>query len=267
MENLKILFSPSESKLIETSNTEAFPSLKEFLANSPNRSLEKTLQSYIDFLQQASEGDIKKAFGTKRINPIELALCQNILHSPTIPAIQRYRGVAFKALDFIRLTREAQDFINNYVWIFSNLLGVIRADTPIPYYKLKQGEGFLDFKTQNFYKEMQCSLEEFCRDCVLLDLRAEFYQKCFIPHTHRLYIQPIFRKNNKNISHYAKYYRGIFLRYLAQNTTALLKKDYEAFFTHSVIEGIKLQNIQKRESKVSLIYEVFNPPSSNPKDL
>lgn len=259
MHSLKVLFSPSELKVIETSRDLHLPTLREHLLKHSHTHLEEFLQKYETFLQNASEGQIQKLFGTKKISPQELSLCQNILDAPTLPAIQRYSGVAFKALDFSSLNEIAQEFINTQVFIFSNLLGVIRADTPIPYYKLKQGEGFFDFETQKFYQSLQKQLVSLCKNSILLDLRAGFYQKCFIPKDN-FTIEPIFKKGTKTLSHYSKHYRGLLLRTLAQNSSTLSNSsNLNSFFSTLYIEGLELENItqEKNTQKTLLHYQIL----------
>jgi hypothetical protein len=53
--------------------------------------------------------------------------------TPLLPALARYRGVAFGALDAASLPAEAWA----RTWILSNLRGLVRGDEPVPPYKLK----------------------------------------------------------------------------------------------------------------------------------
>ena len=54
---------------------------------------------------------------------------------PLLPALARYTGVAFQALDAASLPPEAW----MQVFILSNLRGLVRGDEPLPPYKLKPG--------------------------------------------------------------------------------------------------------------------------------
>jgi cytoplasmic iron level regulating protein YaaA (DUF328/UPF0246 family) len=54
---------------------------------------------------------------------------------PLLPALARYTGVAFQALDPATLPQEAW----LQVFILSNLRGLVRGDEPVPPYKLKLG--------------------------------------------------------------------------------------------------------------------------------
>lgn len=54
---------------------------------------------------------------------------------PLLPALERYQGVAFEALDAASLNRE----VWKQVFVLSNLRGLVRGDEPVPPYKLKLG--------------------------------------------------------------------------------------------------------------------------------
>lgn len=62
-----------------------------------------------------------------------------ILTSPTMPAIERYTGVLYDALDVGSLSTRDRKRLSKQVLIFSGLWGVLRPDDLIPDYKLKMG--------------------------------------------------------------------------------------------------------------------------------
>ena len=250
------LFSPSEKKHLhhpkETLNTTRF--YDNFLAQN----LQEVLEKYASYLQTSNDYAIQKLFGTKHIPLEELALAQNILNSPIVDSILRYSGVAYKALDFLALNTKEQNYLKQRVLIFSNLFGILRAEDKIPYYDLKQGEGFLDFDTKNFYKQNRANFLNFLnKEKEILDLRAGFYQKCLELSQDFIIYEPIFLKNSKVVSHYAKHYRGILLKECAKSQLQSLNdlKNLE-------IQGLKLLNIDtktiKNIQKNFLTYEVKN---------
>ena len=117
---------------------------------------------------------------------------------------------------------------------------------------------FLDFDTKNFYKQNRADFLNFLnKEKEILDLRAGFYQKCLeLPQDFIIY-EPIFLKNSKVVSHYAKHYRGILLKECAKSQLQSLNdlKNLE-------IQGLKLLNIDtktiKNIQKNFLTYEVKN---------
>lgn len=256
------LFSPSEKKHLhhtsQTPNKAGFYQnfLAQNLAQNVAQNLKEVLEQYTNYLKTSEDSALQKLFGVKHINLEELALAQNLFESPLVDSILRYSGVAYGALDFESLPQKAQNYLKERVLIFSNLFGILRADDKIPYYDLKQGEGFLDFDTKKFYHKNQESFLEFLKsDKEVLDLRAGFYQKCLELPAEFLIYEPLFIKNGKVVSHYAKHYRGILLRECAKNALTSLK-DLESL----EIEGLKLleiaQKTHKKNHKILLTYEV-----------
>jgi len=78
---------------------------------------------------------LKKAFDVKdlaldKARSEALALARKV---PQLPALSRYTGVAFQALDAASLPPE----VWSQVFILSNLRGLVRGDDPLPPYKLK----------------------------------------------------------------------------------------------------------------------------------
>lgn len=82
---------------------------------------------------------LKKAFEVKdlaldRARTEALALA-SLRSAPLLPALARYTGVAFQALEAATLPPEAW----TRVFILSSLRGLVRGDDPVPPYKLKLG--------------------------------------------------------------------------------------------------------------------------------
>ncbi|MBD5164499.1 YaaA family protein [Helicobacter sp.] len=272
-----ILFSPSEKKCLTHQKEQRIknqPFYQDFICDI---GLKETLKAYKELLQSGKESEIKRVFGVKNIDLDEIACAQNLMQSPLLPAVLRYIGVAFSALDFEYLPKDAQEYLNRHLLIFSNLLGLLRAKDKIPYYDLKQGEGFqwggVQFDTKSFYAKNSDKIWEYLikqnknpKDSLeILDLRAGFYQKCFLldkipPHLdsyHLVIYQPNFIKNGKVVSHYAKHYRGALLRACAKEKLANL-----ADLKNLHLEGLELESLQVSLSKkiqyVVLTYAIKN---------
>ncbi|MCI5969407.1 YaaA family protein [Helicobacter sp.] len=248
-----ILFSPSEKKCFTHKN--AIPSTntyfyKDFIC----KNLQEILESYTQYLQHASDAQLQKLFGAKTISLNALSLAQNLFNSPLLDSIKRYDGVAFNALDYENLDKNAQDYLAQNLLIFSNLFGVLKTTDKIPYYDLKQGEGFsfksLNFTTKQFYADNFANICKFlettkAESLEFLDLRASFYQKCFplhkipnsLSHKNAHILTPNFIKNGKIVSHYAKFYRGILLQTCAKKGVSSLEK-----LLHTEITGLTLRD-------------------------
>ncbi|WP_305862693.1 peroxide stress protein YaaA [Helicobacter cholecystus] len=199
---MKVLFSPSEGKI--------FPTLE----GKMSEKISKIYKSYFDFTQSATERELGKMMGYSKLRDITQALGV-ITSSPKLSsAIELYNGVAYDALAYHTLKEEERAWINRHTLIFSNLFGAVGAEELLPFYKLKQGEGFSAFSSKEVYKACERELDEVLNEEFVLDLRAEFYKKLYMPKVHHFSME--FYKNGKKVSHFGKYYRGIVLRELAK---------------------------------------------------
>ena len=216
---MKILFSPSETKIAggdEISfdkNSFIFPQLFE-------KRME-IVKQYNDFITSASKDELIKLFGTKKEDVLE-QYSKDLFTTPTMKVIQRYDGVAFDYLDYPKLNTNEKAYIDENVLIFSNLFGVLKAgDNGLPDYKLKQGETFSNLKIEKFYK-----IEK--------------------PYTTMKFI-----KDGKVVSHWAKAYRGIILKLIAQNNIKTIDE-----LMNMEIQNLKIEEIKKQKQKTEIVYSI-----------
>jgi len=243
---MKILFAPSETKTEGGSNP---PILNKHFELYHDKK-ESVLKLYQDFLNTASYAQLEKLFGIKKEQEILKYQKIDIYHDNTMPAILRYTGVAYDYLDYPTLDKDAQNFLDNSLIIFSNLLGAIKASESIPNYKLKQGEKIDDFAIEKFYKkESSLELDTYLKDELIIDLRAGFYDKFYLPN--KPYITMKFIKDGKVVSHWAKAYRGKVVRELAKQ-----QPQNEAAFSEIVFEGLAIQEITQKKNKKEYVYTI-----------
>lgn len=244
---MKILFSPSETKIdggegdFLNKNSFIFPELY-------SKRLE-ILNSYNDFLKTASKEQLEKLFGTKKEDILN-KYRQDIFSQNTKKAIERYTGVAYDYLNYSNLNENEKKYIDENTLIFSNLFGVLKASDEIPDYKLKQGESFLGLKLEKFYNEnFSLKLDEFFESEDILDLRAGFYEKFYT--IKKPYYTMKFIKDGKVVSHFAKAYRGIILRLVAQNNIKSIDE-----LMNMEIENLSIEEIKKQKLKTEIIYNI-----------
>lgn len=175
----------------------------------------QALTHYENFIKSSDDEALKELFGVK--NPKEFnKFKQDLKEAPTNRAIELYSGVSYQFLDFKNLDKQSQNYILENTLIFSNLFGVVRANDTLPFYKFKQGAKIGNFAIEKFYKEhFSSALDEFLKDENIIDLRAGFYDKFYTPK--KSFSTYKFIKNGKIVSHFAKAYRGVLLKILAQN--------------------------------------------------
>jgi cytoplasmic iron level regulating protein YaaA (DUF328/UPF0246 family) len=94
--------------------------------------------------------------------------------SPTVPAIERYTGVLYDALDAGTLSAAARRFAADHLLIHSALFGLIGADDPIPAYRLSYDSKLPDLPLKKLWRErISAVLAE--ADDVIIDLRSSGY--------------------------------------------------------------------------------------------
>jgi len=244
---VKILFSPSETK--RSGGEEAEWSLDSLLFGS-NDSRKFIVEKYEQFLQNAKIEELSKLFGIKNLDDVKKTK-ELYFQKMMMPAIRRYDGVAYDYLDIATLDSHSLKYIEKNVTIFSNLYGSIGAFDPIPEYRLKQGETFEKLKIEQIYRDFFSSkLEALFEGEDILDLRAGFYEKFYKPS--RDYLSMKFVKNGKVVSHFAKAFRGKFLREMAQNSIGTKKELMEHNF-----EGLQLIEIKKIAKKEEYLFEII----------
>lgn len=245
---MKILFSPSETKIAGGEET-SFDK-KSFIFPELYEKRMEIVKQYNEFILNAPKEELIKLFGTKKEDVLE-QYSKNLFKSSTMKVIQRYDGVAFDYLEYSKLLKNEQDFIDENVIIFSNLFGALKAgDKGLPDYKLKQGETFNGLKIEKFYNDNFSNvLDEYLKDEDIIDLRAGFYEKFY--KIEKPYTTMKFIKDGKVVSHWAKAYRGIILKLLAQNNIKTIDE-----LMNMQIENLKIEEIKKQKLKTEIVYSI-----------
>lgn len=231
-----ILFSPSEEKL-KSENHCKIEEIKEFFLNLNMNNFfikssfrKEIIEKYINNFD-----NLEEIFGVKDTKSI-LNNFSKTLHK----AIDLYQGVSYKELDYESLSKEAKAYIDNNLIIFSNLFGPILASDKIPFYKLKQGVKLNKInQAKEYLKDTTIALDEKIKEFVI-DLRADIYKDYYriqIPHA-----TFVFMKNNKQLSHSSKVYRGRVLRLLAQNNITNIKE-----LSNMILDNFNVINIENKD--------------------
>lgn len=80
-----------------------------------------------------------RALGLSQRQEHEIARNAALYESPTLPALSRYTGVLYDALDPGSLSRTERARAGHRLAVASALFGLVRADDPIPAYRLSAG--------------------------------------------------------------------------------------------------------------------------------
>ncbi len=243
---LYTLFSPSEGKRVGGDMpTEESDILFGYTARR------EILTAYNTIVNSGEMAALKALFGIKKESDITPYI-EDLFTAPKMAAIERYSGVAFDYLDIMSLDAEAQAYLKKQVIIFSNLYGPILGGDKIANYKVKQGNSIGSIAPEKFYNDrFSYQLDLLLMDHEILDLRAGYYDKFY--KTKQEYTTLKFLKGGKTVSHWAKAYRGIVLRTLAQHQVDTIDD-----FMKLEIEKLQVEEIRKVKNKTEIIYSIID---------
>ena len=194
-----VLLAPSEDK--------ASGGLLARLCESPAQRWVR--ERLVHLAQTGTPADLKKAFDVKELaldkaRSEALALAGRV---PLLPALSRYTGVAFQALEAATLPPECW----SQVFILSNLRGLIRGDEPVPPYKLKLAA--IPGLKAHWRKTLTTQLDTLPVGPIweLLPVEAADLLKNWARIRHTV---EIFDARGKALSHFSKKYRGLVARWI-----------------------------------------------------
>jgi cytoplasmic iron level regulating protein YaaA (DUF328/UPF0246 family) len=142
-----------------------------------------------------------------------------ITRSPVLPAIERYTGVLYDGLDAATLNSEARQFAAQHVVVHSALFGLLRADDPIPAYRLSHDSRLPGLRLRPHWREaVTATLTQQSR--LILDLRSESYVALGPAPAGTWYVRVLSedeRGQRVALSHFNKKAKGEFVRAVVEN--------------------------------------------------
>jgi cytoplasmic iron level regulating protein YaaA (DUF328/UPF0246 family) len=166
-----LLLPPSETKRdggIEGSSLDlsalSFPSL-----TAPRKKALAALRTL-----SRSVASSTSALGLGPTQRFEIERNRAISRSATMPAIERYTGVLYGAIDVESLDPEARRFLGRSVVVHSALFGLIGADDPVPPYRFSHDTRLPTSSLTRIWREANAGVLA-TRHELVLDLRSESY--------------------------------------------------------------------------------------------
>lgn len=206
MNDFFILLPPSEGK-------------KEGGLGSPLSKVPTEVLQIINKLNKTSDKDWKKLLGVKGEN-LEQAIQSNksILSSKTMPAIDRYTGVVYSAIDYSSFNQKEQIFFADHVRIVSAVFGLVKPTDLIPEYKLKIDKLGAD----KYWKPI---MKEKLKGVFVIELLPQAHKKA-VEYDDGISVDFHFIKGGKKIpaGHNGKHIKGRFVRWLCQNQICDVKQ-------------------------------------------
>ncbi|MFC9789889.1 peroxide stress protein YaaA [Rhodococcus sp. NPDC127528] len=194
----------------------------------------------------ADEEASSAALGLSAGQADEIARNAALWTSPTRPALDRYTGVLFDALDARSFTRTQKAKALTRLAIGSALFGVVRAGDPIPAYRLSGGSKLPGMGTlAALWKPELTSALEAEADGLVVDLRSGTYQQLG-PVPGAVVATVLTEKPDGTrsvVSHFNKHHKGLLARALVVSRA----------------EPTDVKGVARVASKAGLTVEIASP--------
>jgi uncharacterized protein len=168
-------------------------------------------------------GDVpasRTALGLSPKQDDEIARNAELWTSPTRPALERYTGVLYDALDVGSLTRAQRARAGRRLAVGSALFGLVRAEDPIPAYRLSAGSALPGLPTlRALWKPALCPVLAGIGELVV-DLRSASYA-ALAPVPGAVTLEVLSERPDGTrsvVSHFNKAHKGRLARLLATTT-------------------------------------------------
>lgn len=150
----------------------------------------------------------------------EIARNARLRTSPTLPAVQRYTGVLYDALDVSSMTRAQRARADRRLAVGSALFGVVRAGNPIPAYRLSAGTTLPGTPTLRTLWKPALPGALGAMDDLVVDLRSGSYA-ALAPVPGAVTVRVLSERSDGTravVSHFNKAHKGRLARLLALTT-------------------------------------------------
>jgi cytoplasmic iron level regulating protein YaaA (DUF328/UPF0246 family) len=219
------LLPPSETKAVGGGNLTVQQAALTFGGLNPAR--DQVLSALIKL-----SGKPKVAAKVLKLSPKQLGSLRTNLDIPnaqTLPALQRYTGTLFDAIDAATLTSEQIRRAKEAVLIQSSLFGLIPATDLIPNYRLSGTTvfpaGYLGKKTlKQVWSEAHPAIFNRLEQGLIIDLRSKAYAELApIPESKpHHWVEVVSRESNgqlRALNHFNKLAKGLLIRAILQSQT------------------------------------------------
>lgn len=152
--------------------------------------------------------------------------------SPTRPAIERYTGVLYDAIDAGSIEGSARGVLEDSVLIVSGLWGLVAPTDPIPLYKLKMGARLRSLgRLSTWWRPaIGAALDTIGRGRIVWNLLPREHDAALahawgpgygpVEHYSVSFLQPNTRGELVAVSHWNKFLKGALVRHLVEHPSA-----------------------------------------------
>lgn len=225
---MKILLSPAKLMGLETDGVWKKSTTPKFLSYS---------EQVMDELKELSPKDIQKLMSvSKNLSEMNVERYSNWKSKPSkaksLQAALAFKGEVYRGLDAETLNENAQDYLNQDLFILSGLYGILKPSDRVMLYRLEMGSK-LDVKgSKNLYGFWKETLTDFVNSKMkknepLLNLASNEYAKALDTKNlkgQKIDVEFYDYKNGelKQIMVFFKQARGAMVRYCAENNVSTI---------------------------------------------
>lgn len=221
LSRVRILLSPSEAKSVDG------PGDPLDLTALSLPELTDTRQTVAEALVTVCTEDPDRArdvLGLSEKLAWEVHLDAQLWSSPTAPALTRYTGVLYDALDEKSFVKTARARAESRLWIGSALFGLLAATDPIPHYRLSAGTKLPGLKTlRSTWRPALTAAIAGWADDLVVDLRSGGYHQLGpVPGAVTVDVVTEYPDGTRKVvSHFSKHHKGLLARTLATSAAEM----------------------------------------------
>lgn len=193
-----------------------------------------------DFRAQVSDrlaaikGGDARLLGVKGAH-LERAQAANraLIGSPTLPAWQRYTGVVWDHLDLASMTAAQRKSATSRLFVPSGLMGLVRADDPVPDYRLKMGARLAPFATMSKWwrEDLTDAFADVVKRRLVVDVLPNEHRAAFnfsrLPTVQ--HVDLVSRTGGIVGGHNAKAAKGLLIRHLLLTKASTIERMVSSF--------------------------------------
>lgn len=228
-----ILLPPSEGKSIGGRHLKRTAlTLKSSPLLAERHEMLTALQDTVSANNAAGGSANQKLFGVKG-EALERAVSAtlDLESAPVLPALDRYTGVLYDALDVPSFSNQLLKYANESIFIFSGLFGVVHPDEMLPDYRLKMGATLPTIgKVSTWWRpHVTAWLTSRTADKQVWNLLPQEHDAAWAPATqgyapsNEIRVKFLIEEPNGSwrvVNHWNKLLKGALVRFLLENPTA-----------------------------------------------
>lgn len=256
---MRVLLPPSESKRPGGGSDVYRPDLLAF-SGALGHARETIQSALVKLSAHEDSAAVALKVGVKARSEIKYNL--QLDQAGTLPAIERYTGVLYDAIEFNTLNTTQRQWVDDHVMIQSALFGLIRANDCIPAYRLSANSRLTTIGTplKRLWKTAHEAIDWTGVGWVL-DLRSLDYATLAtlpdsLPSVRVAVAQRTKAGEVKALNHFNKAAKGDLIRRLAQSAAVLSTPKEFIEWAHK--EGLEL-NVADKENVVTLVTTLGAP--------